>query len=63
MADRFPDGVWLVELAPVRDRDAVARTFVLALGLRPLPGLSPAEAAALLTYERDLTLLHALGDG
>lgn len=31
----FPDGVWLVELAPVRDGDDVPRAVATALGVRP----------------------------
>ncbi|WP_338695920.1 BTAD domain-containing putative transcriptional regulator [Streptomyces sp. Q6] len=34
MADTLPDGVWLAELAPVGDPDAVAEAVVSALGAR-----------------------------
>ncbi|AXK35384.1 hypothetical protein DVA86_24790 [Streptomyces armeniacus] len=34
VADRWPDGVWLAELAPVRDPDAIAEAVLTALGGR-----------------------------
>ena len=34
----FPDGVWLVELAPLSDPDLVPQTVVTALNLREQPG-------------------------
>jgi predicted ATPase/class 3 adenylate cyclase len=33
--DRYPDGVWFVELAPVRDPDLVANEVATSLGLLP----------------------------
>jgi predicted ATPase/DNA-binding SARP family transcriptional activator len=33
MRDRFPDGVWLVELASVSDEELVARTIASSIGL------------------------------
>ena len=33
--EHFPDGVWLVELAPITDPQRVTQTIVNALGLRP----------------------------
>ena len=35
LADQFPDGVWLVELAPVSDPDAVPDAIANALGITP----------------------------
>jgi predicted ATPase/DNA-binding NarL/FixJ family response regulator len=35
LADEFPDGVWLVELAPVGDADSVADAIATALGVTP----------------------------
>lgn len=43
-SEGFGDGTWWVELAPVRERDAVAHAFVAGLDLRPLPGRPPEEA-------------------
>ena len=36
--DAFPDGVWLVELAPLAEPDLVAPTVLAAVGLREIPG-------------------------
>jgi predicted ATPase/DNA-binding CsgD family transcriptional regulator len=35
LAEEFPDGVWLVELAPVRDAEAVPDAIATALGVTP----------------------------
>ena len=35
MADEFPDGVWLVELAPVGDPSSVPAAIATALGITP----------------------------
>ncbi len=35
LVDEFPDGVWLVELAPVHDADAVPDAIAQALGVTP----------------------------
>ncbi|MEO8693211.1 MAG: LuxR C-terminal-related transcriptional regulator [Acidimicrobiales bacterium] len=35
LADEFPDGVWLVELAPVGDPNSVPAAFATALGIDP----------------------------
>ena len=37
MLDRFTDGVWLVELAPLADPDRVPQAVLSALGMRPDP--------------------------
>jgi len=37
LLDRYRDGVWLIELAPVFDRQIVARVIALAMGLRDEP--------------------------
>ena len=42
--DRFPDGAWWVELAPLADPDAVGPTLGEAVGVKPLPGQSSLEA-------------------
>jgi predicted ATPase/class 3 adenylate cyclase/DNA-binding CsgD family transcriptional regulator len=43
--ERFPGGVWWVELAPLADPDAVGPTLGEALGVKPLPGQSSLEAS------------------
>jgi predicted ATPase/class 3 adenylate cyclase/DNA-binding CsgD family transcriptional regulator len=42
--DRFPDGAWWVELAPLADPEAVGPTLGEALGVKPLPGQSSLDA-------------------
>jgi predicted ATPase/class 3 adenylate cyclase len=37
MLDRYPDGVWLVELAPITEPALVPRTTAIAIGLRDEP--------------------------
>src|SRR5437762_13766384 len=39
LLDTYPDGVWLVELAPVVDPNRVARTVAGVLGVHERPGL------------------------
>ena len=41
VAGRFADGVWLAELAPVRDPAQVAAAVAAALGVREQPGCRP----------------------
>ncbi|HEU5102309.1 MAG TPA: tetratricopeptide repeat protein, partial [Roseiflexaceae bacterium] len=50
MQDAFPDGVFLVELAPVRQADLVAATIATTLGLK--------DAGALPLLERLITYLQ-----
>ena len=38
LLERFPDGVWLVELAPLADQALVAATVAGVLGVREQPG-------------------------
>jgi class 3 adenylate cyclase len=38
LVDRYPDGVWYLELASVADPDGAALTLAATLGLRPEPG-------------------------
>jgi predicted ATPase/DNA-binding XRE family transcriptional regulator len=39
IVDHFPDGVWLVELAPLTDPVLVAQTVALTLGIREMSGV------------------------
>jgi predicted ATPase/DNA-binding CsgD family transcriptional regulator len=66
VADRFPDGAWWVELAPLGDERLVGATVAEALGVRPLPGVTELGAAcAYLASRRALVILdnceHLLG--
>src|SRR5262249_21767678 len=42
--DRFPDGVWFVELAPVSDPAAVVGAVAATLSVTAQAGLSPLES-------------------
>ena len=46
LVSEFPDGVWLVELAPIGDPAAVADAAATALGIVPRAGLSVIESVA-----------------
>src|SRR5215471_18025383 len=41
--DAFPDGVWLVDLAPVHAADLVPQAVIAAFGLREQPGEVPSQ--------------------
>ncbi|MGZ8717449.1 MAG: ATP-binding protein, partial [Gaiellaceae bacterium] len=58
LGDEFPDGVVLVELAPVGDPDLVAAAIADRLGVGDRPGREPAEALA--AYLRDRRMLLVL---
>ena len=56
--DRFPDGAWWIELAPLADPDAVGAALGDAVGVKPLPGQSSLDAAvAHLAEARALVVL------
>ncbi len=46
LLDKFPGGVWLVELAPLADPSLVAQTVADALGVREEPGRAVARTLA-----------------
>jgi predicted ATPase len=46
VAGRFADGVWLAELAAVRDPAQVASAVAAALGIRDLPVVAPSDVLA-----------------
>lgn len=46
VADRYPDGVWLIELAPVTSPDLVTAVAASALSVREEPGQALAESVA-----------------
>jgi predicted ATPase/class 3 adenylate cyclase len=41
LADKYPDGAWIAELAEVSDQDTVADYVAAVFGLRPQPGSTP----------------------
>ena len=66
VAGRFADGVWLAELAPVRDPAQVPAVVAAALGVRDLPGVPAAEALARALARQQLLLVldnceHVIG--
>lgn len=58
LLDEYPDGVWLVELAPLADPLLVPQALASVLGVKEERGASVTEA--LLAYVRDKTLLVIL---
>lgn len=56
--DDYPDGVWLIELAPVTDPQLVPQAVASVLGIKEEPGASLLDA--LLKFTRDRTLLIIL---
>jgi predicted ATPase/DNA-binding SARP family transcriptional activator/tetratricopeptide (TPR) repeat protein len=62
LADRFPDGVWLVELAGVRDPGELASTVLSALGLREHALLSTNARVFGATEDPAERLVRALRD-
>ena len=66
LAGEFPDGVWLVELAPVGEPAAVPDVVATALGVTPQAGLTMTESLAQALSGRRLLLVldnceHVLG--
>jgi hypothetical protein len=57
VADRFADGVWLAELAPVQGPAQVATAVAAALGVRDQTGMPAAEALARVLARRQLLLV------
>jgi predicted ATPase/DNA-binding CsgD family transcriptional regulator/transcriptional regulator with XRE-family HTH domain len=65
-AGRFADGVWLAELAPVRDPALVPAVVAAALGVREQPGVPAAGALARVLARQQLLLVldnceHVIG--
>ncbi|HJY57635.1 MAG TPA: adenylate/guanylate cyclase domain-containing protein, partial [Streptosporangiaceae bacterium] len=66
VADRFADGVWLVELAPVADPAQVPPAVAAAIGVREQPGVPAAAALARVLARQQLLLVldnceHVIG--
>jgi predicted ATPase len=57
LAGEFGDGVWLVELAPVGDPDAVADAVATTLGVTPQAGSSVADSIAQALSGRQMLLV------
>jgi non-specific serine/threonine protein kinase len=57
VAGRFADGVWLAELAAVRDPAQVVAAVAAALGIRELPTAGAADALARVLARRQLLLV------
>jgi predicted ATPase/DNA-binding CsgD family transcriptional regulator len=57
VSGRFADGVWLAELASVRDPAQVAAAVAAALGIRDLPSVAAADALAHALARRQLLLV------
>ena len=56
-ADRFPDGAWFCELAPVADGEAVPHVVGATLLVRPQDGLSMADSVVDALRGRDLLVI------
>ena len=66
VAGGFADGVWLAELAPVRDPGQVPAAVTVALGVREQPGSSAADALMRVLARRQLLVVldnceHVIG--
>jgi len=66
LLDDYPDGVWLVELAHLRDPQGVAEALAAVLGVKPEPGRPVSEALERHVRDRCLLVLldnceHVLG--
>jgi non-specific serine/threonine protein kinase len=66
VADRFADGAWLVELAPVPDPAQVPAAMAAALDVRPPPGVPVTEALSRVLARRQLLVVldnceHVIG--
>jgi predicted ATPase/DNA-binding CsgD family transcriptional regulator len=57
VADRFADGVWLAELAAVRNPGQVTAAVAAALGIRDLPAEAATDALAGVLARRQLLLV------
>ncbi|HEX5991921.1 MAG TPA: LuxR C-terminal-related transcriptional regulator [Thermomicrobiales bacterium] len=55
--ERFPDGIWFVDLTPLSDPALVLPTIARVLGLREVPGRDPREAVTAFLRDRTSLLL------
>jgi predicted ATPase len=66
VAPRFADGVWLAELASVRDSARVAAVVAVALGVREQPGMPAADVVMRVLARRQVLVVldnceHVIG--
>jgi len=57
LIDQFPDGIWLVELAPVTDPDLIPDQVANVLRLREQPGRSMLDSLVTFLRRKELLLL------
>src|SRR5262245_50360237 len=57
VADRFPGGVWFVDLAPLADPTLFAATVARVVGVHEFPDQDPAETLLDVLCDRDTLLL------
>ena len=57
VADSFADGVWLAELAAVRNPAQVPAAMAAVLGVRDVPGMPPVDAMARVLGRQQLLLM------
>jgi predicted ATPase len=57
LAQRFRDGAWLVELAPLRDPTHIAQAIAGAIGLKEQPGRPVDEALLATLRAREILLV------
>ena len=57
MLDEFPDGVWLIELAPITDPDAVMAATASILRAQPQPGVSVLNSIVAWCHRRRILLI------
>ncbi len=57
LANEFPDGVWLIDLAPIADPDLVTQTIASAIGIREAPQRSIREMLLDNLRRRELLLV------
>ncbi len=57
LLDRYPDGVWLAELAPLGDPSQIPSEVARALGAPEIPGVPATATITAFVAEKDLLLL------
>jgi predicted ATPase len=57
LLDRYPDGVWLAELAPLGDASQISSEIARSLGVPEVPGVPAIETITAFVAEKHLLLL------